>query len=136
MANKKLSNLNDKDPWMLAEDIPDIDVFFSQIWQSCFVNGFHTPNGMAYKKILNIQRGNHLWFYFGEQDSYNVGEHIAGRIVRTPVFATRVNKQIIVWADRLRSFAHKVPDTHLTQLSNSKLWSWYREHDTVHTQIL
>lgn len=134
MKNGKLNYLHDPDPWVLAEDIPDIDVFFSQIWQSCFVNEFRLPNGKAYKKLLNIQRGNHLWFYFGEQDSRNVGEHIASRIVRTPAFATRINKQIIVWADRLRAFANKVPDTHLSQLSNRKIWLWYQEHDEVHTK--
>ncbi len=30
--------LNDGDEWMLAEDIPDIGFYFSQIWLSCFVN--------------------------------------------------------------------------------------------------
>ncbi len=134
MAENKIKHLDDPDPWMLAEDIPDMDVFFAQIWQSCFVNEFCSPNGRAYKKLLNIQRGSHLWFYFGEQDSNSVGEHIAKRIVYAPAFAHRVNSQIIVWADRLRAFANTVPDTRLSQLSNKKLWSWYRDHDQVHTQ--
>jgi hypothetical protein len=30
--------LFDKDPWMLAEDIPDSDIFFFQIPMSCFVS--------------------------------------------------------------------------------------------------
>ncbi len=61
---------------MLAEDIPDMDFAFGQIWLSCFVNEFAKPAGRAYKKILAIFKGYHLWFYYGEKDSNRVGEHI------------------------------------------------------------
>ena len=44
--------LKDKDPWMLAEDIPDMDFAFGQIWLSCFVNEFAKHSGRAYKKIF------------------------------------------------------------------------------------
>jgi hypothetical protein len=36
MPDKKLKHINNKDPWMLAEEIPDIDPLFSQIWLTCF----------------------------------------------------------------------------------------------------
>ncbi len=121
------------DPWMLAEDIPDMDVFFAQIWQSCFVNEFVRPGGRRYKKILNIQRGNHLWFYFGEHDSNEVGEHLAARIVGNPAWGAEVNRKIVYWADRLRRFAETVPEDHLDELSNSALWNVYQKHDAVHT---
>ncbi len=133
MAKEAFRYLHDNDPWMLAEDIPDIDMFFAQIWQSCFTNEFAKPSGRAYKKLLNVQRGLHLWFYFGEQDSYEVGEHIANRIVQNPKFAARVNTQIIVWADKLRAFAEQVPQEHVSKLSNRELWKWYARHDEVHT---
>jgi hypothetical protein len=38
MNQKQPKFLNDKEPWILAEDIPDIDFQFSQIWLSSFVN--------------------------------------------------------------------------------------------------
>lgn len=133
MPIKKLRFLTDTDPWMLAEDIPDMDVFFGQIWQSCFVDEFVNPNGAKYKKLLSIHRGLHLWFYYGTEDSMAVGEHIAGRFVRHPEFAMLVNKKIILWADQLRRFAEKVAEDNLQKLSNRKLWQWYDRHDRVHT---
>lgn len=126
--------LYDADPWMLGEDIPDADVFFAQIWQSAFVNEFSRPSGRAYRKLLNVQRGQHLWFYFGERDSYDAGEHIARRIIGDPQWATTINKHIVLWADRLRRFAETIPDDSLAALSNAALWRWYRKHDAVHTQ--
>ena len=72
----KFNFLHDKEALMLAEDIPDIDPFFSQIWLSCFANEFSQPSGKAYKKILSIFRGYHLWFYYGEKDSFEVGKNI------------------------------------------------------------
>lgn len=133
MSKPKLHHINDTDPWMLAEDIPDIDVFFSQIWQSGFSNEFIRPNGRAYKKVLSIQRGYHLWFYFGKQDSFEVGEHIAQRMIDHPEWAALVNKKIITAADKLRRFADTITEEHLSRLSNKQLWQWYHQHDTEHT---
>lgn len=130
---KRLRYLNDPDPWMLAEDIPDMDPFFSQIWQSCFVNEFDRPCGVQYRKVLSVHRGYHLCFYYGEQDANRVGEHIAKRIVNTSGFAVRVNREIIRWSNRLRAFAERIPETRLSRLSNHALWRWYERHDSVHT---
>ena len=33
---KKSKHLANQDSWMLGENIPDMDLFFAQIWQSCF----------------------------------------------------------------------------------------------------
>lgn len=60
MTTPKLKFFNNKDPWMLGEDIPNIDFFFSQIWLSNFVNEFERYTNQAYKKILCIYRGYHL----------------------------------------------------------------------------
>lgn len=131
---QKLHYLNDSDPWMLAEDIPDIDVFFSQIWQSCYENEFIWPVGIRYKKLLSIQRdGYHLFFYYGQNDSRKVGEFITDRFLRQPKFTIRVNKEIVRWSDKLRAFADKLPEDHLSRLSNRELWRWYKKHDEVHT---
>lgn len=134
MAKKRLNYLADTDPWILAEDIPDMDPFFAQIWQSCFVNEFAHPAGARYKKLLAVFRGYHLWFYYGEEDSNRVGEHIAERIVSNPSFARQVNRGIVRWSDTLRRFAGTIPEDHLERLSNRQLWDWYRRHDAVHTQ--
>ncbi len=132
MAKDRLKYFTDKDPWMLAEDIPDMDFFFSQIWLSCFVNEFKHPAGRAYKKILAIYKGYHLWFYFGEKDSYLEGEHIVNKFIKNPQFTREINKQIIVEADKLRTFAERVPEDNLEKLTNKKLWELYKKHFDAH----
>lgn len=126
--------LNDKDPWMLAEDIPDINFFFSQIWQSCFTNEFKLPSERAYKKVLSIHRGYHLWFYYGERDSFEVGENIVKKFIKNPKFASQVNKTIIEEADRLRKYSEGLPETNLNKFTNKELWQFFQKHDAIHTR--
>lgn len=130
----RLRYLNDKDPWMLGEDIPDIDFFFSQIWLSGFVNEFKRPAGCAYKKILSVYRGYHLWFYYGEKDANEVGEHIVQKFLSQPSFAVEVNREIVHWADRLRRYCDTIYEADLDHYSNKKLWKIYERHDQVHTK--
>ncbi|MFH1900182.1 MAG: PEP-utilizing enzyme [Patescibacteria group bacterium] len=131
---KKIHYLNNKDSWFLGEDIPDIDLFFAQIWLSCFVNEFKYPSGRAYNKVLTIFKGYHLWFYYGQDDSYKVGENIVHKIINNCKFAVRINKQIVNWSDKLRSFANKIPEDCLDKLTNSQLWQYYYQHDQIHTK--
>ncbi|OGG14482.1 hypothetical protein A2773_06015 [Candidatus Gottesmanbacteria bacterium RIFCSPHIGHO2_01_FULL_39_10] len=126
--------LNAKDPWYLAEDIPDMDLFFSQIWLSCFVNEFKNPGGRAYQKIMTIFKGCHLWFYYGEHDSYEVGQHLVRKFVNNSSFTVLANKKIVEWSDKLRAYAEKLPEEHLLKLTNQKLWEYYQNHDKIHTQ--
>ena len=119
---------------MLGEDIPDIDLFFSQIWLSCFGNEFKQPSGRAYKKILTVFRGFHLWFYYDEQDAHDVGKNIVDKFLAKPEFAEEVNRQVLVWADKLREFSEKIPETRLDKLSNKQLWEIYLKHDKIHTE--
>lgn len=44
--------LFDKDSWMLAEDIPDSDIFFFQIPMSCFCSDTSYPFLKNYKRVL------------------------------------------------------------------------------------
>src|SRR3989344_6830452 len=125
--------LNAKDPWYLAEDIPDMDLFFSQIWLSCFVNEFKNPGGRAYQKIMTIFKGCHLWFYYGEHDSYEVGQHLVRKFVNNSSFTVLANKKIVEWSDKLRAYAEKLPEEHLLKLTNQKLWEYYQNHDKIHT---
>ncbi len=127
-------HLKNNDPWTLAEDIPDMDLFFSQIWLNCFVNRFGEQTGRAYSKILCKYQGYHLWFYFGEKDSFEVGESIVRRIVNEPGYARRVNQNIIKQADKLRTFCQKIPQKNLDKLSDKQLWKIYDRQDKIHKE--
>lgn len=129
----KLHHMHDNDPWMLGEDIPNIDFFFSTIWLHGFVNDFAKHTGRAYAKIVGKYVGYHLWFYFGQKDAFAVGENIARRIVEEPGYAVKVNRRIIIEADRLRRFSEKIPQRNLDRLSNRQLWTIYRRHNEIHS---
>ncbi len=130
-----LNTLNDKDPWVLGEDIPDCDLFFNQIWASCFTNEFAEPAGRAYAKVMTVFRdGYHLWFYFGEKDSNEVAETILKKFLETPDFTTELNKQIVVEADKLRKCAEALPEERLEALSDEALADFHENHDKVHTE--
>lgn len=124
----------DDDVWMLGEDIPNADLFFSNIWLKGFVSFLDKNVGKAYKKILCKYEGYHLWFYFGEKDSFDVAEHIAERIVHEPNYAIEVNKNIIIEADKLRNFSNTIPQTDLQKLSNEELWKIYETHYFIHSE--
>ncbi len=126
--------LYDNDPWMLGEDIPNADLFFSNIWLHGFVSFFGKNTGQAYKKILCKYEGYHLWFYFGEKDSYNLAEYLAKRIINEDGYAKEINKNIILEADKLSSFSANIPQTNLNKLSNKDLWQIYEQHHKIHSE--
>lgn len=128
----KLKYLENDDPWMLGEDIPNADLFFSTIWLNGFVSFFDKNTGRAYNKILCKYEGYHLWFYFGQNDAQAVAEHIAERIINESGFAAEVNRNIIIEADKLRIFAEKIPQINLNKLSNEDLWQIYSDHNGIH----
>lgn len=128
-----LSALSDPDEWMLAEEIPDSDLFFFQIPWSAFANEFIAPAGRAFKRVLAIYKGYHMWFYYGEKDSYEEADAIVKKMVRAPSFAARINTEILAHSDRLRAFAGTVPQDDLDELSSRELWNIYTQHDSIHT---
>ncbi len=130
----KQKTVKNNDPWMLAEDIPDMDFFFSQIWLQCFVNNFAKNTGRAYSKILCRYEGYHLWFYFGAKDSYEVAENIVNRIVNEVGYAESINKNIVLEADKLRKYSKTIPQKNLNKLTNQQLWKIYKTHNDIHTQ--
>jgi len=134
MKTKGLKYLHDADLWLLAEDIPDADPFFAQIWATCFVNEFLKPGGIKYKKVLFIHRGLHLWFYYGQNDSFRVGEYLANKFVKNPQFTRLVNRQIISWSKKLRAAVDSIPFSRLAELSNRQLWQRFDQHDVTHTR--
>lgn len=126
---------HDGDPWMLGEDIPDMDFFFVQIFLRCTVNEFKYTAGQEYKKILCVHKGYHLWFYFGEKDSFSVGENIVKKFLKDHNFIIRVNREIEKESDALRKLALKLPETNLSLLSNQELYNYYENHFRVHTRF-
>lgn len=127
-----LKRLHDGDKWQLAEDIPDVGISFMRVPFYCFTNGFSHLGGKAYKKVLAIMRDYHLWFYFGEKDAYEVGEHLANRIVEEEGFADMVNKEIVRTADELVEFCKSIPERRLEMLSDLKLWELFLRQDSLH----
>ncbi len=119
--------------WLLAEDIPNMDPFFSMLWMRSFVDEFKNPSGVAYKEVVGIFKDYHLWFFFDEKDAYNVGEHIVNKMEKSPEFMEEVNKEIVKHSDKLRDFALTLPEENLKKLSNKKLWELYKKHDDIHT---
>lgn len=128
-------HLNNDDPWLLAEDIPGSDLFFFQIPLSCFVNHFAEQTGRAYQKALMRFEGYHMWFYFGEKDSFEVGEHIVNRIVENPDYGLNINKNIVAIADKLRNWCVTIPIDKLKNLTDSELWEIYDKHYQLHSQF-
>jgi phosphohistidine swiveling domain-containing protein len=128
-----LKYFKDGDKWMFAEEIPDMDFYFSQIWLTCFINEFNEPGGRAFNKMLAIYEDYHLWFYYGENDSKDVGDHLVNRFLNEDSFVEEVNKNIVKTSDDLREFSEKLPERNIDLMSNESLWKIYEEHDRLHT---
>ena len=125
---------NDPDPWMLGEDIPNADLFFATIWLNGFVSNFDKNTGRIYKKILCKFDGYHLWFYFGEKNSYEVAEHIAERMINESGYMAEVNRNIVIQADKLSQFSGTIPQAGLEALSGNELWRIYKTHQEIHSE--
>src|SRR3989338_8698941 len=119
--------------WMLGEDIPDMDFFFSQIWLTCFVNEFAKPAGRAYKKILAVYKGYHLWFYYDQEDSKKVGDVIVKKFINQPGFIKKANQEIVRHSDTLRHYFEKIEPATIKKMTNMQLWQIYSDHDRLHT---
>lgn len=134
---ESLQNFNflyDNDKWMLAEDIPDVDLFFMQVPYSCFTTEFENPSGKAYKKLLSVYKGYNSLFYYGENDSNEVAENIIKKFLAEPEFATKVNDEIVKLADVLRKYSQQLPERNLESYSNADLWKMYEGYDKCHTE--
>ncbi len=128
---------HDKDPWLLAEDIPDIEPLFCQIWLNSFVNGLAKTIGINYKKVISVHRGYHQKYYFGKQDSFALGEHIVNLIKQSPAFGERINKEIISHANKLNAFLMTFKKKHMDELMslyNKQLWELIEEYRKIHTE--
>jgi len=128
-----LKQENNKDPWILAEDMPNMDLFFSQIFLKMYVSTLKKNIGYSYKKTLAKYNGYHLWFYYGDKDSFEVGERIVDKLVNTDGLIDKINKKIVTEADKLINFANAIAQSNLHKLSNKELWNIYNEHYNIHS---
>lgn len=120
---------------MLAEDIPDSDIFFFQIPMSSFASDTSYSFLRNYKKVLTHYKKFHMDFYFARQDSFEVGESILKALLERPGFGRDVNKNILKWSRKLILFAKYTASLPLAKYSNLELWKLYDEHDSIHTKL-
>lgn len=127
--------LFDQDPWTLAEDIPDSDIFFFQIPMSCFASDTSYPFLSNYKKVLTHYQKFHMDFYFGQKDSFAVGEVILQALLKRPGLGRDINQNVLKWSDKLIRFAKEVSRLPLEKYGNKQLWELYNTHDKIHTKL-
>ncbi len=131
----KAKYLYEKDEWIIAEDIPDIDFQFSQIWLSSFVNDLSKACGRNYKKILSVYKGLNLKFYYGRQDADDFAKYLLKKIITTPAFGFRVNNNIRKYSDLLKKKSKQLDPTKLSKYSNRELAKLYMDLDDLHTTL-
>src|SRR3989344_624621 len=133
--NKQIPKyLNDGDKWILAEDIPDIDFQFSQIWLSSFVNDLEKTIGINYKKVLSVYNGYSLKFLYGDKDSEIVSSAILKKIVDEGL-GKDINKNIRRVADQLFEVTKLAIPDYLNKLDNKQLSDFYKKLDSIHTEF-
>lgn len=125
----------DGDEFMLAEDIPDLDFFFSQVWLTSFGNDLSKACGEDYEKILCVFRGKDLKFYFGAKDAKRFCDHVLNKILEKPEFGEWIHQEIIARSDALEQQALKAVFYNLQKLSNAQLWQIYDEHMRLHRHL-
>lgn len=132
---KKAKLLSLKDPWLLAEEIPDSDIFFFQVPMSCLVSDTSYPFIKNYKRIATHYKKFHMDFYFGTEDSFEVAESILDALFQKPWVGNDINKNVVLWSDKLIENAKHTAQLPLTTLSNKQLWELYKKQDEIHTKL-
>jgi len=128
-------HLNNEDPWMLAEDIPDSDIFFFQIPFSCFTNDSSYNFIKNYTKVIASYDRFNMLFYFGKRDSFEVAESILKALLERDDFGDNLNKNIEEWSQKLIDFAQGIAKLPLSTYRTDELWKVYEEHDSLHTKL-
>jgi phosphoenolpyruvate synthase/pyruvate phosphate dikinase len=127
--------LDDGDAWMLAEDIPDLDFFFSQVWLRAFGNVLENSIGTNYRKILCLYEGFDLKFYYGEKDAERVAQAIFDKLVADPAWGEHMTRRIVELADALLAQSQRVRQNDLALKTNRELWELYEEHVRAHLRL-
>ncbi|MBU1197894.1 hypothetical protein KJ765_05295 [Candidatus Micrarchaeota archaeon] len=122
----------DEDPWMLAEDIPNMDFFSAQIWLRMYVDSIENAVGRNYQKILAVFKGTDLKFYYGRQDTLDFARHVLQKIDEDPAFGHEINRNIVTLSDAMTDYTrHHIYGKNLNRKTNEELWgcsshSWPR----------
>lgn len=133
---KKPKFLNNKDAWMLAEDIPNVDPFFIEVAFSCFANEQANACGRNYQKVLAVWHSKfNNYFYYGQKDCLAMEKYLVNKIVKNPKFGQSINSNIIKNSDQLRRFCQKLNRLELSNLSNEKLADIFDQTDLLHTKL-
>lgn len=123
-----------KREWLLAEEIINANPWFMAIPFYCFTNYFDKPSGISYKNLACVYKDYHLWFYFDKQEAHEVAEHLVDKFLKDLNFMEEVNDKIRYFADELVAVTKKIPETNLEKLTDKKLWSYYKDHENLHTE--
>ncbi len=127
--------LQHPDEWMLAEQIPDSDVFFFQVPMSCFCSNTSYKFIKNYKRVVTHYKKFLMHFYFGERDSLEVAENILKALFKKPSLGKELNDNIVKWSDKLIIYSKSIAAKDLTKLSNRQLWEIYKKQDQIHTKL-
>ncbi len=124
-----------KDEWMLAEDIPDADIFFFQVPMSCFASNSSYKFLKNYNRVITHYKKFHLDFYFGKNNSYEVAESILHGLFTKPWLGKDINKNVVLWSNKLIQNARHIASLPLHKFSNKQLWELYKKQDEIHTKL-
>ncbi len=128
----KVEHLYDGDEWMLAEHVPDMDFYFSQIWLHSFTNEMEHSIGINYKKDISFYHGYDQHFYYGAKDCHEFCFAILNRMKKNTGFGEKINKNIVKWSDKLVIHSKKINKANLAKLSNKQLWELYWKNIEIH----
>ncbi len=132
----ELKTYRDKDEWMHAEDLPQIDMFFAQIWMRSFANDMEKSVGINYKKVLGVFRNFRIDFYYGKEDCRKFTLQVLDKIIETNgAFGDVINQEIRKRSDALVHFSRGVYEKNLEKLPNADLWHLYERYSEVHTHL-
>lgn len=126
----------DKDAWMLAEDIPNLDFFFAQTWIRAFANDMEHSVGRNYRKVLGVFTGLDMKFYYGRQDCLEFTQNVLKKIVEEPGFGRRINENIVKYSDEMVRYSkERIFEAGLANKSNAELWLLMKGFVERHTEL-
>ena len=135
MKITETKHYNDNDEWMLAEDLPECDLMFAQIWINSFVNDLKNSCGRNYSKVLAVFRGLGMKFYYGKNDCREMTLHLVGKIKKEPEFGESINANIVEYSDKMLEHAQKFADANLKKQTNEELADFLGEHIRIHREL-
>jgi len=132
--NLKLAKIKQNN-WLLAEDIPNINFNFCQIWLTAFTNDLSKACGRNYETVVYVSQKFYIKYYFKKKDSAEFSKFVLNKIIKNPSFGEKINSEIIKGSDRLKKYSAKLKPELLSKLSNKELIKIYADLDKIHTDL-